>query len=160
MFNLFKKKDAEQITETEQTGAVEMLQQEAGLKEYVSIDSVKAHLVDILEENRRLKEESDFREKRENAESSRLRKEKELALIEADEYKKRAREAEAKIRTIEAEKERLQRKLDQITIERNDAITKLEMIEIEMAPKGETEGEREITDAPKRKRRVRTIEEV
>lgn len=158
MFNLFKKRDTEQITETEQAGAVEILQQEAGLKEYVSFDSVKAHLVDILEENRRLKEEAEFRRKTENTESSRLRKEKELALIEADEYKKRSREAESKIRTIEAEKESLQRKLEQVTIERNDAITKLEMIETEMAPKGETESE--TAETPKRKRRVRPIEEV
>lgn len=158
MFNLFKKRDTEQITETEQTGAVEILQQEAGLKEYVSFDSVKAHLVDILEENRKLKEVDELRRKTEITESSRLRKEKDLALIEADEYKKRAREAESKIRTIEAEKERLQRKLEQVTIERNDAITKLEMIETEMAPKGETESES--AEAPKRKRRVRPIEEV
>lgn len=158
MFNLFKKRDTEQITETEQAGAVEILQQEAGLKEYVSFDSVKAHLVDILEENRKLKEVDELRRKTEITESSRLRKEKELALIEADEYKKRAREAESKIRTIEAEKERLQRKLEQVTIERNDAITKLEMIETEMAPKGETENE--TAETPKRKRRVRPIEEV
>ena len=47
-----KKEKAEEIVPTNTS-----IEEEMGLKEYVSFDSVKAHLVDILEENRRLKQE-------------------------------------------------------------------------------------------------------
>ena len=47
-----KKEKAAEIVPTNTS-----IEEEMGLKDYVSFDSVKAHLVDILEENRRLKQE-------------------------------------------------------------------------------------------------------
>lgn len=47
-----KKEKAAEIVPTNTS-----IEEEMGLKEYVSFDSVKAHLVDVLEENRRLKQE-------------------------------------------------------------------------------------------------------
>lgn len=76
------------------------IEEEMGLKEYVSFDSVKAHLVDILEENRRMKQEEKDQKERTYKERQEERKQKELALIEADEWKRRAKEKEEEIRKL------------------------------------------------------------
>ena len=86
MFDFLKRKEE----------CTEMVQQpeENLLREYISVDSVKAHLVDILEENRKLKAQIKEITERERETETQNRKKREIAIIEADEYKKR--EAEAK----------------------------------------------------------------
>lgn len=57
MFRFWKKKkEAAEVISAASTST--SIEEEMGLKEYVSFDSVKAHLVDILEENRKLKQEA------------------------------------------------------------------------------------------------------
>ena len=51
MFGFLKKKAAAEVIPAASGNSIE---EEMGLKEYVSFDSVKAHLVEILEENRRV----------------------------------------------------------------------------------------------------------
>lgn len=85
------------------------------LKEYISIDNIKAHLVDTLEENRRLRKEveenRDYYYKRQQEEQ----KKAEVALIEADEWKKRTKEKDEEIK-----------KLKKAVNEQDVQITKLE----------------------------------
>lgn len=57
MFGFFKKKET--IPENLPAVPVLDIEREMGLTEYVSVDSIKAHLVDMLEENRRLKKENE-----------------------------------------------------------------------------------------------------
>lgn len=75
-----KKEKAAEIVPTNTS-----IEEEMGLKEYVSFDSVKAHLVDILEENRKLKQEAKEQKESIYKAQQEERKQKELALIEADE---------------------------------------------------------------------------
>lgn len=91
MFGFGKKKEAGTTEVVPQTVAEEM-----GLREYVSIDSLKAHLVDMMEENRRLKQEKEYQRKK----LGECEKAKELALVTADEWKKRAGEKEKEIKEL------------------------------------------------------------
>ena len=65
MFGFGKRKEAGAAEVVPQTVAEEM-----GLREYVSVDSLKAHLVDMMEENRRhsLRGEDSFVSQDEDAE--------------------------------------------------------------------------------------------
>ena len=93
MFRFWKKKkEAAEVISAASTST--SIEEEMGLKEYVSFDSVKAHLVDILEENRKLKQEAKEQKESIYKAQQEERKQKELALIEADEWKKRAKEKE------------------------------------------------------------------
>ena len=84
MFGFWKKKkEAAEIISAASTST--SIAEEMGLKEYVSFDSVKAHLVDILEENRRLKREAEDQKDRLYKAQQEERKQKEISLIEADE---------------------------------------------------------------------------
>ena len=78
-----KKKEAAEVISAASTST--SIEEEMGLKEYVSFDSVKAHLVDILEENRKLKQEAKEQKESIYKAQQEERKQKELALIEADE---------------------------------------------------------------------------
>lgn len=80
MFDFLKRK--EECTEIVQQP------EENLLREYISVDSVKAHLVDILEENRKLKAQIKDITEREKETETQNRKKREIAIIEADEYKK------------------------------------------------------------------------
>lgn len=80
MFDFLKRK--EECTEIVQQP------EENLLREYISVDSVKAHLVDILEENRKLKAQIKDITERERETETQNRKKREIAIIEADEYKK------------------------------------------------------------------------
>lgn len=95
MFDFFKKK-----TETLPVAQQADIEREMGLTEYVSIDSIKAHLVDMLEENRRLKKENEELRESSRREAEEQRKEYELQLVVADEWKKRAGETEQEAKEL------------------------------------------------------------
>jgi len=95
MFGFVKKKEAGTAEVVPQSVAEEM-----GLREYVSVDSLKAHLVDMMEENRRLKQEKENERKYQQKKLGECEKEKELALVTADEWKKRAGEKETEIKEL------------------------------------------------------------
>ena len=99
------------------------------LTEYMSFDSVKAHLVDTLEENRRLRDENKNYSERGYKEKDKLRKEKEIALIEADEWKKRHSESEREIQRLKREIDKQANEIEELKREKNDALTKAEMAE-------------------------------
>lgn len=95
MFGFGKKKEAGTAEVVPQTIAEEM-----GLREYVSIDSLKAHLVDMMEENRRLKQEKESEREYQRKKMGESEKAKELALVTADEWKKRAGERDKEIKEL------------------------------------------------------------
>lgn len=95
MFGFGKKKEVGTAEVVPQTVAEEM-----GLREYVSIDSLKAHLVDMMEENRRLKQEKENEREYQRKKLGECEKAKELALVTADEWKKRAGEKEKEIKEL------------------------------------------------------------
>lgn len=99
------------------------------LTEYMSFDSIKAHLVDTLEENRRLRNENKNYSERIYKEKDALRKEKEIALIEADEWKKRNSESEKEIQQLKREIDKQADEIKELKREKNDALTKAEMAE-------------------------------
>ncbi len=126
-FGKKKKEAAEVISATNTDYSIE---KEMGLKEYVSFDSVKAHLVDILEENRRLKREAEEQRERKYKEQERERKQKEIALIEADEWKKRVKEKEEEIREQKGIIDEQDRKIEQLTQKQDRLKTEAEMARV------------------------------
>lgn len=123
MFGFGKKKEKA----TEIVPANVSIEEEMGLKEYVSFDSVKAHLVDILEENRRLKKEEKEQKDRAYKERQEERKQKELALIEADEWKKRAKEKDEEIRKLKKTVDEQDERIEQLERKQNGLKTEAEM---------------------------------
>lgn len=106
MFDFLKRK--EECTEIVQQP------EENLLREYISVDSVKAHLVDILEENRKLKAQIKDITERERETETQNRKKREIAIIEADEYKKREAEAKKEVREKEREIDRLNDQIEKL----------------------------------------------
>lgn len=98
-----------------------------GLKEYVSIDSIKAHLVDILEENKELKEKIEKNNRYERSQSEEYRKKYELSQITADEYKKRFTDEQKKTRDLERELENKKRENEALQKKYNDLVCENEM---------------------------------
>lgn len=121
MFGFGKKKSTEVIA------AVQEPEEMLGLREYVSIDSIKAHLVDLLEENRQLKQREEQNRSWQQDKEKEMRKKAELAQIEADEYKKRWREEQQKANEEKCRAERLEAKLEEMTAKYNDLVVKEEM---------------------------------
>lgn len=121
MFGFGKKKSTEVIA------AVQEPEEMLGLREYVSIDSIKAHLVDLLEENRQLKQREEQNRSWQQDKEKEMRKKAELAQIEADEYKKRWREEQQKANEEKRRAERLEVKLEEMTAKYNDLVVKEEM---------------------------------
>lgn len=120
---LKKKAAAEIIPAANSTSIAE----EMGLKEYVSFDSVKAHLVDILEENRRLKQETENQKDKSYKAQQEERKQKEIALIEADEWKKRAKEKDEEIRKLKKTINEQDSKIEQLERQQDGLKTEAEM---------------------------------
>lgn len=125
MFGFMKRK--EQRTEIVQQP--EKPEEILGLREYISVDSMKAHLVDILEENRRLKEQNEEIRRREGENRTQDRKKYELATVQADEYRKREKEAKDEIAKRDKEIDRLNNQIEKLQKERNTLITEKEMAE-------------------------------
>ena len=120
MFGLGKKKAAQIIPAAS-------IEEETGMKEYVSIESVQAHLVDILEENRRLKKEADENRDHSYKRQQEERKKTEVALIEGDEWKKRAKEKDEEIRKLKKEIDAQDVQIEKLKKENNSLITDAEM---------------------------------
>ena len=131
VFGLGKKKE-------EQVPIVYDVRQEE-LKEYVSIDNIKAHLVDTLEENRRLREEIEDYHNRYYKEQRAEQKKTEVALIEADEWKKRAKEKDETISKLKKDISERDSKIEELTREMNSMKVDVEMKKI-MAAKEEAAG--------------------
>lgn len=126
MFEFWKKKkEAAEIISAASTST--SIAEEMGLKEYVSFDSVKAHLVDILEENRRLKREAEDQKDRLYKAQQEERKQKEISLIEADEWKKRAKEKDEEIRKLKKTINEQDGKIEQLERQQDDLKTEAEM---------------------------------
>ena len=126
MFEFWKKKkEAAEIISAASTST--SIAEEMGLKEYVSFDSVKAHLVDILEENRRLKREAEDQKDRLYKAQQEERKQKEISLIEADEWKKRAKEKDEEIRKLKKTINEQDGKIKQLERQQDDLKTEAEM---------------------------------
>lgn len=121
MFGFMKKKEAAEIV------SAASVAEEMGMKEYVSFDSVKAHLVEILEENRRLKQEAAEQKDRTYKAQQEERKQKEVALIEADEWKKRAKEKEKEIRELKKTIDEQDTKIERLTRQQDSLKTEAEM---------------------------------
>lgn len=122
---LKKKKEAAEIISAASTST--SIAEEMGLKEYVSFDSVKAHLVDILEENRRLKREAEDQKDRLYKAQQEERKQKEISLIEADEWKKRAKEKDEEIRNLKKTINEQDGKIEQLERQQDNLKTEAEM---------------------------------
>lgn len=110
-----------------QVAMAKPIEETTDLKEYISVDSIKAHLVDTLEENRKLKEESERNREYDRAERRRYQKEKEVALIEADEWKKRAKEKDKEIEELKRTVDKQREKIEELTREQNSLKTDAEM---------------------------------
>lgn len=127
MFGLFKKKaEAEVIKELPVK-----IEEELGMREYVSVDSLKAHLVDILEENRRLKEDAERTREQRHKEEAEERKRRELSLVTADEWKKRAGEKDREIERLKSTIDQQDRKIERLEREQNHWKTEAEMARVE-----------------------------
>jgi predicted RNase H-like nuclease (RuvC/YqgF family) len=127
MFGFGKRKEESETAAVESTSIAE----EMGLKEYVSFDSVKAHLVDILEENRKLKQEKEDQKERIYKLQQEDRKQKELALIEADEWKKRAKEKDEEIKKLKATINEQDKTVEKLEKQNNSLKTEAEMARTE-----------------------------
>lgn len=103
------------------------IEEETGMKEYVSVESVQAHLVDILEENRRLKKEAEEKRDHYYKRQQDERKEKEVALIEANEWKKRTEEKDAEIKKLRKTINEQDEQIEKLTREQNRLKTDAEM---------------------------------
>lgn len=125
MFCFKKKKAAAEINPAASTRT--SIAEEMGLKEYVSFDSVKAHLVDVLEESRRLKREAEDQKDRTYKAQQEERKQKELALIEADEWKKRAKEKDEEITKLKKTINEQDSRIDQLERQQDRLKTEAEM---------------------------------
>ncbi len=79
------------------------IEEELGLREYISVDSLKAHLVDLVEENRRLKKQEEEARQQQYRQRQEDRKQLELLTVTADEWKKRAGEKDLEIKKLKAE---------------------------------------------------------
>lgn len=124
MFGFFKKKET--IPENLPAAPALDIEREMGLTEYVSVDSIKAHLVDMLEENRRLKKENEELKEDRYKRGTEERKRSELLSVTADEWKKRAGESERKIKELQKIIDEQDENIDEMQKEINNLITKAE----------------------------------
>lgn len=127
----FKKREQEMVACDHQKELHEELHEElAGkmeMKQYISFDDVRKHLVEMIEENKKLREENESLRKSRYDTSERERKRAELAQISADEYKSRLAETEKIVDKLKKELEETQRKLEYAEKLKNEAVVELEM---------------------------------
>jgi predicted RNase H-like nuclease (RuvC/YqgF family) len=123
-----------------------------GMKEYVSVDSIKAHLVDILEENKELKEKIEKGNRYERSLSEEYRKKYELSQITADEYKKRLTAEQERARNLEREMENQKRENEALQKKYNDLVCENEMRVATVAEKATEPVETDIQEITKRAR--------
>lgn len=126
MFGLGKKK-AEKAQIVSDESSEESSEEITDLKEYIGVDSIKAHLVDTLEENRRLKKEAEESRDHDYKRWKEEQKKTEVALIEADEWKKRAKEKDEEIKKLKQTIDKQDEKIEEMTSQQNSLKVDAEM---------------------------------
>ena len=101
------------------------------LESYISFDDVRKHLVEMIEENKELRDKVDTLKKERFEGIERERKRAELAQISASEYKSQLREAKEKIEKLEAEIQRQNSEIEMLEKKKNVALSEIEMMRIE-----------------------------
>ncbi len=101
------------------------------LKSYISFDDVRKHLVEMIEENKELRDKVDKLTEERFEGIQRERKRAELAQISASEYKSQLKETKEKIEKLEAEIQRQKSEIEMLEKKKNDALSEIEMMRIE-----------------------------
>lgn len=128
MFGFTKKKEPQKLENNQSGEIIDQKPEEIlGLREYISVDSMKAHLVDILEENRELKADIEEMRSSSRKQSNEDRKKYELSSVTADEWKKRAKEAESKILKLKQDLDSADHVVENLKKRENSLITEAEM---------------------------------
>lgn len=115
----------------EDTTAVEEYARDE-LKEYVSVDSLKGHLVDMLEENRQLKQQLESMEEKSRKDLKAAQTQKELSLVTADEYKKREREAKQEAQELKRRLDFAEKERDEYKRRFNDSVSSAEIAKADL----------------------------
>lgn len=118
------------VEKVEEKETYKELRERMEMKEYISFDDVRKHLVEMIEENKKLREEVNNLRRASDERSDRYRKAAELAQISADEYKSQLKEAKQKVTKLERELQKSTAELDRMEREKNKAITELEMMRV------------------------------
>ena len=127
IFKLIKKKKKIQQVENIPVSYEEELKTPLDMSSYITFDRVKEHLVDMIEENSKLKEELDRTKEEKYKDWKRLNKEKELAMITADERDKKVKGLQKENKKLQQSNEKLNNEIDKLKRELTDYKVKEEM---------------------------------
>lgn len=127
IFKLIKKNKKIQQVENIPVSYEEELKTQLDMSSYITFDSVKEHLVDMIEENSKLKKELDRTKEEKYKDWNRLRKEKELAMITADERDKKVKDLQKENEKLQQSNEKLNNEIDKLKRELTDYKVKEEM---------------------------------
>lgn len=117
--SIFKRaRKEESIEAVEEKEMYKDLRERMEMKEYISFDDVRKHLVEMIEENKKLREEVDRLRRQSDERSERYRKTAALAQISADEYKSQMGEAKEKTERLEQELLKRAVELERMEIEK------------------------------------------
>lgn len=159
--SIFKRMTRERNTEAvevvEEKELYKDLRERMEMKDYISFDDVRKHLVKMIEENKGLREEVDRLKRTRDEQGEKYRKASELAQISADEYKSQLGEAKKKIEQLEQEIQKKAAEIDKMEREKNKAITELEMIRVKEVQQDQSEVVPQ--KAPKKKKTVAAAQE-
>ena len=127
IFKLIKKKKKIQQVENIPVSYEEELKTQLDMSSYITFDRVKEHLVDMIEENSKLKEELNRTKEEKYKDWKRLNKEKELAMITADERDKKVKDLQKENKKLQQSNEKLNNEIDKLKRELTDYKVKEEM---------------------------------
>lgn len=127
IFKLIKRKKKIQQVENIPVSYEEELKTQLDISSYITFDRVKEHLVDMIEENSKLKEELDRTKEEKYKDWKRLNKEKELAMITADERDKKVKDLQKENKKLQQSNEKLNNEIDKLKRELTDYKVKEEM---------------------------------
>lgn len=127
IFKLIKRKKKIQQVENIPVSYEEELKTQLDMSSYITFDRVKEHLVDMIEENSKLKEELDRTKEEKYKDWKRLNKEKELAMITADERDKKVKDLQKENKKLQQSNEKLNNEIDKLKRELTDYKVKEEM---------------------------------
>lgn len=127
IFKLIKRKKKIQQVENIPVSHEEELKTQLDISSYITFDRVKEHLVDMIEENSKLKEELDRTKEEKYKDWKRLNKEKELAMITADERDKKVKDLQKENKKLQQSNEKLNNEIDKLKRELTDYKVKEEM---------------------------------
>lgn len=127
IIKLIKKKKKIQQVENIPVSYEEELKTQLDMSSYITFDRVKEHLVDMIEENSKLKEELDRTKEEKHKDWKRLNKEKELAMITADERDKKVKDLQKENKKLQQSNEKLNNEIDKLKRELTDYKVKEEM---------------------------------